>query len=110
MENIVHHLQVVNEAEILENKTDGGDSEIPSGLVAGLAIAFIAIFAADVLEALLGPGSTEFAIYWLPYAGFLSLAMAVLYIPAILAKFMRQTRAKNRNPRQNTAKLETSSP
>ena len=52
------------------------------GAAANLGFILPAIFAPDVLEALLGPGSTEFAIYWVPWAGFLLLSATLLYLPA----------------------------
>lgn len=52
------------------------------GLAANLAVVALGFFAPDVLEALLGPGSTEFAVLWVPYAAFLLLAASLFSIPA----------------------------
>jgi Cytochrome c len=53
------------------------------GVIANL-ISFVlpALFSPDTMEALLGPGSTEFALYWVPYTGFVLLCASLMYLPA----------------------------
>ncbi|MCG8454794.1 MAG: hypothetical protein MI919_00825, partial [Holophagales bacterium] len=52
------------------------------GVAVNLGFILPALFSPDTLEAILGPGSTEFAIYWVPFAGLLVAMATVLYLPA----------------------------
>ncbi|MEM9557959.1 MAG: hypothetical protein AAGC60_27115 [Acidobacteriota bacterium] len=54
------------------------------GVAVNLGFILPALLSPDTLEAILGPGSTEFAIYWVPYAGMLLLIATLFYLPAAI--------------------------
>ncbi|MDY7093232.1 MAG: cytochrome c [Acidobacteriota bacterium] len=52
------------------------------GVAVNLGFILPALFAPDLMEAMLGPGSMEFALVWVAYAGFLLLLASLFYLPA----------------------------
>ncbi|MCB1055799.1 MAG: hypothetical protein KDD11_09855, partial [Acidobacteria bacterium] len=52
------------------------------GIAVNLGFILPALFAPDLMEAMLGPGSIEFGLIWVAYAGFMLLVASCFYIPA----------------------------